>query len=228
MTGKTDLQLDILPPSQRRLWDELIDVPPSFILYGGTAIALYLGHRKSIDYDFFSFEKFDPQRLYEEVPFLEGAEILQSSPNTLTCLVSRGAPVQVSFFGIPKAGQVSVPAIAPDNNLKLASLVDLAGMKAATVQKRAEARDYIDMDILVQEGGIDLPTALAAAKIIYGETYNPQLTLKALCYYDEPGLKDLPYDLKRRLAEGVKDVDLNKLPELKPHRIRQVGPENGR
>jgi hypothetical protein len=222
MTESATLRLDILPPAQRSLWDELIGVPPSFILYGGTAIALYLGHRQSIDYDFFAFENFDPLRLYDEILFLQGSEILQSSPNTLTCLVDRGAPVQVSFFGIPRAGQVRAPAMAAGNNLKLASLVDLAGMKAATVQRRAEAKDYIDIDALLR-AGIDLPTALASARVIYGEAFNPQLTLKALCYFDEPGLGDLRRDLRQELVQAVREVDLGKLPDLQPVRARLTG-----
>ena len=47
------LHLEILPATQKRLWEELTDVPKQFILFGGTAIALYLGHRDSIDFDFF-------------------------------------------------------------------------------------------------------------------------------------------------------------------------------
>ena len=46
-------RLDILPEPQRRLWDELATVPAEFVLYGGTAIALHLGHRQSEDFDFF-------------------------------------------------------------------------------------------------------------------------------------------------------------------------------
>jgi hypothetical protein len=47
-------RIDILPAAQRRLWDELAAVPAEFVLYGGTAIALHLGHRQSIDFDFFA------------------------------------------------------------------------------------------------------------------------------------------------------------------------------
>ncbi len=47
-------RLDILPLSQRRLWDELGELPEEFVLYGGTAIALHLGHRQSVDFDFFT------------------------------------------------------------------------------------------------------------------------------------------------------------------------------
>jgi hypothetical protein len=46
-------RLDIVPPPQRRLWDELAAVPAAFVLYGGTAVALQLGHRTSVDFDFF-------------------------------------------------------------------------------------------------------------------------------------------------------------------------------
>jgi hypothetical protein len=56
-------QLGILPAPQRRLWDELGTVPGEFVLYGGTALALHLGHRQSMDFDFFGDRAFDPGRL---------------------------------------------------------------------------------------------------------------------------------------------------------------------
>jgi len=52
-------RLDILPESQRRLWPELDAVPSDFVLYGGTGLALQLGHRASEDFDFFSSSGFD-------------------------------------------------------------------------------------------------------------------------------------------------------------------------
>ena len=57
-------RLDILPPAQRRLWDELGSVPEHFVLYGGTALALHLGHRQSEDFDFFADRDIDPDLLY--------------------------------------------------------------------------------------------------------------------------------------------------------------------
>ena len=53
-------KLGILPRAQRRFWDELADVPPEFTLYGGTAVALHLGHRESVDFNFFGRTKFAP------------------------------------------------------------------------------------------------------------------------------------------------------------------------
>jgi len=46
-------KIDILPPAQRNFWEEAPSIPASFVLYGGTAIALRLGHRSSEDFDFF-------------------------------------------------------------------------------------------------------------------------------------------------------------------------------
>lgn len=206
-------KLSILPEEQRRLWPELSDVPHAFVLCGGTAIALQLAHRTSHDFDFIAPETFDPDAL-GTLPFLTGAKTLQKSPNTLTCLVERGAPIQISFFGVPTLRFVLPPLVAADTGLCIASLLDLAGMKAAVVQKRAEARDYLDIDAIVQRTDINLSAALSAARSIYGSSYNPQLTLKALCFFGDGNLGTLPRATQDRLAAAVRSVDLSDLPEI--------------
>lgn len=211
----SSLHLDLLSPAQRRLWDELGDVPPQFTLYGGTAIALYLGHRESIDFDFFGSESFNPQRLYAAVPFLKGAKIAQQASNTLTCVVERAGNVQVSFFGVPDMTVLREPLQVPDNRVRIASLIDLAGMKAAVVQQRAEAKDYLDLYALINQEAVDLSTALAAASRIYPDSYQPQLTLKALTYFDDGDLHTLPEAVRLGLVEAVRAVDLDHLPDLR-------------
>ena len=210
------LHLDILSVAQRRLWDELIDVPGSFVLYGGTAIALHLRHRRSVDFDLFGTERFDPDVLHRTLPFLSGSLVVQKSPDTLTCVVERGGNVQISFFGVPEIKPIEAPLIAPGNGLHVAALIDLAGMKAAVVQKRAEAKDYIDIDALIERGGIGLPLALAAGQRIYGQGFNPEITLKALSFFDDGDLGSVPDAIRDRLADAVRAVDLDRLPLLAP------------
>jgi hypothetical protein len=82
------------------------------------------------------------------------------------------------------------------------------------VQARGEAKDYIDIDALIQLGGIDLPTALAAGCAIYGPQFNPQITLKALSFFDDGNLRQLPEDMKSRLAAAARDVALDRLPNI--------------
>ncbi len=94
--------LSVLPTPQRALWEELSSVPADFVLYGETAIALQLGHRQSVDFDFFARASVDPLRLIETVDFLADCEPLQMEANTLTARVQRQGPVLVSFFGVPR------------------------------------------------------------------------------------------------------------------------------
>src|SRR5882757_8353966 len=100
-------RLDVLPDAQRRLWPELAGTPNEFTLYGGTAIALRLGHRQSVDFDWFSSVPFVPDALMKRVPYLQGATVRQSAPDTLTVTVERCGLVQLSFFGGLDLGQVA-------------------------------------------------------------------------------------------------------------------------
>jgi hypothetical protein len=214
MTMDFTPRLDILPPPQRRLWDELAAIPAEFVLYGGTALALHLGHRQSMDFDFFGNRPLDPMLLVPAVPFLAGAIVTQRAPNTFSCTVDRGGVIQVSFFGLPDLPRLAPPLIAPDNGLQVASLLDLAGTKASVVQVRAEAKDYIDIDALLNDGRIDLPMALAAGRAIYGASFNPQNTLKALSYFEDGNLRRLSRQVRDRLARAAREVDLDRLPVI--------------
>jgi hypothetical protein len=63
---------------------------------------------------------------------------------------------------------------------------------------------------------IPLPVMLSAAKIIYGEDFNPLIALKAISYHDDATLASLPESLRRDLVAAVRQVDLKALPELSP------------
>ncbi len=196
---------------------ELSDVPSIFTLYGGTAIALRYGHRQSEDFDFFTHSDFDPIKLSEQIPFLAGASVLHSEANTLTCRVVRNGPVLVSFFGVPRLGLLREPDAVEHSAIRIASSIDLAGTKVSTVQRRPEAKDYVDIDTLLMNG-VDLPTALAAGVALYGAAFNPQITLKALSFFEDGNLATLPSEVRRRLVTAVDAVDLDRLPSLTPIR----------
>lgn len=135
----------------------------------------------------------------------------------------RQEPVRVSFFALPGFAEIAEADIAPDVGLRIASLVDLAGTKAAVVQKRAEAKDYLDLDALMANG-IDLPHALAAGRVLYGSGFNPQITLKALTYFEDGSLPSLPEDTRNRLLAAVRGADLDRLPILAVKRPRDDEP----
>ncbi len=93
--------VSILPASQLSFWDEEKSIPGNFVLYGGTALALRLGHQQSLDFDFFSSAPVGLDICSATIPFVKGAQILQSGPNTLTLRIGRGGPVTIFVFREP-------------------------------------------------------------------------------------------------------------------------------
>jgi len=201
-------RFDTLPPPQRRLWPELVQVPKHFVLYGGTAIALRLGHRASVDFDFFTSESFAPETLLANLPLLAQAKVLQNVSQTLTVALDRAGNVKLSFFGDLRLGRVGEPEETSDGVVAVASLLDLAGTKAAVVTQRAEAKDYIDM-LTIIETGIPLVQAMAAAQAIYGKQYNPLMTLKSLTYFGDGDLHKLTSDQKSKLVKAATEQPLD-------------------
>jgi len=94
-------------------------------------------------------------------------------------------------------------------------MLDLAGTKASVVRLRSEAKDYLDLDALITKGGISLPMALTAGAALYGAAFNPQITLKALSYFEDGNLHALPEGAKLRLVTAAREVNLDRLPSLK-------------
>jgi hypothetical protein len=95
----------------------------------------------------------------------------------------------------------------------------IAGAKAAVIQKRAEAKDYLDIDALINSG-VELATMLAAGLAVYGRSFNPMITLKALSYFDD--VPTLPQPVRERLLVAVAGVNVTKLPVLQPLRVPEV------
>ncbi len=208
------LNVNVLPESQRELWKRLGATPANFVLYGGTALALRLGHRESIDFDFFCRSSFQPSVLLRSIPYLEGQTVTQQSESTLSCeIATQKGPVKVSFFGGLSLGQIAAPDLAEGNGIAIASLVDLFGMKCATVPQRNEVKDYKDIYALLVKAKIELAEGIAAARAIYGQQYNAVLTLQALSYYGDLS-EELPADMKTELLAAVKSVSLENLPAV--------------
>jgi len=200
-------RLDILPAAQRTLWPQLADVSRhSFVLYGGTAVALYLGHRESVDFDFFTNLTFQPDDLVGSYLFLREVEVLQSQQNTLTVITAgrETGGVKISFFGGLRFGRLAQPRRAPDGVMNVASLDDLLAHKLKTILQRVETKDYLDVDALLRSG-LSLSSGLAGAQLLF-PAFAPQECLKALTYFEDEALSDLPRDLEERLLSAVKNV----------------------
>jgi hypothetical protein len=208
--GSFSPHLEILPAPQLRLWHKLGPIKDlGFVLYGGTAIALRLGHRASIDFDFFTERALDHASLEESLPFLRTAQVLQESLDTLTVLASSDASnepaVKVSFFGSITFGRVGEPQWTDDGIVQVASLEDLLATKVKVLLQRVEAKDYFDVAALLGNG-VSLARGLAAARSLFGPAFQPSECLKALVYFEGGDLNSLTESTRHLLIHAASAV----------------------
>lgn len=205
----------MLPVAQQRLWPHLkACVELGFVLYGGTAVALRLGHRTSVDFDFFTERPLDREAIQAALPFMAQSTVLQDEKNTLSVLVptvsvtpgaSADEYVKVSFFGAIGFGRVGSPDFTEDYVLQVASFRDLIATKLKVILQRAEAKDYRDI-VAMLKAGVNLPNGLAAAREIFGLSFQPSESLKALVYFADGDLSTLTNDEKKTLVNTASDV----------------------
>ena len=226
MTGVFKPRMDVLPPGQQCLWPLLQPaLSLGFTLYGGTAIALRLGHRQSVDFDFFSDQPLDRQAIGAAMPFVLQSTTLQDQGNSWVVLAPASASpaeaeyVKVSFFGTIGFGRVGVPDLTADHVLQVASLEDLMATKLKVVLQRAEAKDYRDVAAMLN-AGVDLPRGLASARVLFGPNFQPSESLKALVFFKDGDLNTLLVSERNTLIEAVKQV--RDLPEVSLRSTRLI------
>jgi hypothetical protein len=202
-------KLEFLPAAQRQIWTSLAPAPHlNFVLYGGTAIALQLGHRESLDFDFFRTDALDKDQIRANFGFVRGAAVLQDTPDTLTVLANVPAgSVKVSFFGGVGFGRV--PLLTCDGTLLVASLDDLMATNLKATLDRAEAKDYRDIAEMIS-AGISLSAGLSAFKQMFDS--EPAQVLRAIGYFEDGDLKTLSTSDRVVLGNARDKVD--RLPEI--------------
>lgn len=224
--------LEMLPGAQRARWPDLAGLSAfGYVLYGGTAIALRLGHRSSVDYDFFSDRPLDKAALRAAYPFLTQATVLQETPDTFTVLETHTAltpsdpnasgvtgedlaqsnEVKCSFFGGLGFGRIGTPGLTADGVAQVASLDDLLATKLKVLLQRVEAKDYRDIAALISNG-VALDRGLAGARLLFGTAFQPSECLKALAYFQGGDLDTLSPDVQRTLIDAA--VAVGPLPTL--------------
>ena len=186
-----DPRFEILPPAQREIWSSLSPAADlGFVLYGGTAIALQLGHRQSVDFDFFCFDPLDKGELRTALPFVADAEIEQDEPDTLVVVARMpSGPVRLSFFGGIGFGRVDEPLQSRDGVVLVAALNDVMATKLKATLDRAEAKDYVDLAAMLASGVL-LSRALSTFRAMFrGE---PATALVSIGYFEDGDLPSLP------------------------------------
>jgi len=140
---------EAVPSGCRETADRLKSFPPlgEFYLAGGTAVALYYGHRISVDLDFFSgSNSLDFSRRQELISGLNklGIEIAEEKEGTLH---ARHGQTHLSLF------RYSYPTLRPLrrwNSIQVAHPIDIALMKVGAIIGRGSRKDFIDLYLILQ------------------------------------------------------------------------------
>jgi hypothetical protein len=181
---------EVLSPRQMRSLQRLGPRTKAlgFYMGGGTAIALHLGHRRSVDFDWFRQDPIpDPLRLASELKS-EGAPFVTGWTERGT-LYGTARGIRVSFFEY-RYKLLQDPETWPEAGCMLASLADLACMKLAAVAQRGSRKDFVDL-YAIGSMGRSLPAMLEEYKAKYGVGETGHL-LYALVYFDDADAERMP------------------------------------
>ncbi len=192
--------IETLPEATQRSLELLgaKKITRGFYLAGGSALALHLGHRLSVDLDFFTAQSFDALALSRR---LAQADTFTQDQRKKDTLLGTFAQVKVSFF------RYSYPMLAPTAtvlNTAIASVPDIGAMKLEAIGTRGKKRDFIDLYFICRASHT-LEDVLSRYREKYkGVEVNLVHYVKALTYFEEAEADPMPRMLKRVSWDQVK------------------------
>lgn len=153
-----------------------------FYLVGGTAIALHLGHRRSIDFDLFKFTRFESKKIVSKID-AAGVQykITRRVSEQLNLTIH---DVKFTFFEFPFNIEAKNKF---ENILKLPSLIDLAAMKAYALGRSSKWKDYVDIYFILKHH-FSIKEISAKATEIFDQLFSEKLFRAQLAYF-----KDIDY-----------------------------------
>jgi hypothetical protein len=176
------MHLDILSDQQRGLLPFIAQFKRSFYLVGGTAIALHIGHRHSIDFDLFTTKKINKSRIKQKVFELpHNKKTLFADVDQAHFYVNE---VKLTFFQYPYP--VEHPEML-DGIISMPSLLSLAAMKAYALGRRAKWKDYVDLYFLLKDYFAVKDISMQAEQI-FGQLFSEKLFRLQLAFH-----KDIDY-----------------------------------
>lgn len=191
-----NLHKEILTKEQVNLLPLVALFLNDFGLVGGTAIAFYIGHRFSIDFDLFTNKEFDNFKIRQKiVRHGKISEVLRDETGQYTVVING---VRVTFFYYPFDIKFSKKF---GNIVKLPDLLTLAAMKAYALGRRAKWKDYVDMYFIMKDYH-NIGEIVKKADKLFGHEFNEKMFRAQLAYF-----KDIDYSEKVIYLHGFKVLD---------------------
>lgn len=171
-------------------------------LVGGTALALQLGHRKSIDLDFFGTIDCEAEYLRESIAGIASLTILKESPHIHIYIVD-GIKVDIVNYKYPWLDDVVL-----EQGLRLASVSDIAAMKITAIIGRGTKKDFIDIAFLLHHFSLEEILHFYAAKYNDSSVFK---AMKSLAYFDDAEADPMPDMFVNQSWQQLKAYILSKI-----------------
>ncbi|KKS42399.1 MAG: hypothetical protein UV02_C0015G0003 [Candidatus Kuenenbacteria bacterium GW2011_GWA2_42_15] len=196
---------EILTKEQSELLPVVKSFSKNFGMVGGTAIALHIGHRHSIDFDLFTDKSFDNNVIKRKISKQARVDkLLYTTTDQFNLIVNN---VKVTFFKYDFKIDYGQKL---DDIIKIPDLLTLSAMKAYALGMRAKWKDYVDLYFIIKEHySIDKITK--KAKQIFGKEFNERMFRTQLSYFDDvdyreeviylPGFEVSDKEVKKALIE---------------------------
>lgn len=176
-----NIHLDILDKKRQEVLQKLFFFTADFVLGGGTALSLFLSHRKSFDFDLFSQSSIS-QKLLENISQKVAVDhVIIDTSDELTFFTTDN--IKITFLRYPF--KPHFPPIRTKNNLMMFPVKEIALQKAYTIGRRGEYRDYFDLYTIFKNDYIDLDEVIDKAKQEYGSLFDEKLFLEQLVYFGD-------------------------------------------
>lgn len=202
---------EAIPKENRHIFPKLSNFS-DFYLAGGTALALQIGHRISVDFDLFSAQEISKQLLIKVKKVFQGSQI-DVSVNNLDELTVFIGKVKITFLKYPFP---IISGFVEYQNIKLLNVKEIAASKAYTIGRRGSFKDYIDLYYIISQKQSDLNEIIGIAEKKYSNEFNARLFLEQLVYFKDISDEEIIFLesriekklLKEFFEKQIKKIDL--------------------
>lgn len=204
------MHYEALDEKRRALLPALGSFKQDFYLAGGTALALQIGHRVSVDFDFFTEKDFETNELYERIREVFGeVQRTQESSNTLGIVVQDDVKISFMKYQYPLLNEC-----VDTDYIRLASIPDIGCMKLSAIVSRAELKDYVDLFFIFKQVSLTQLLTDLSEKI---PSLDQNFVLKALVSFNDIGREPVDFvkgnevtldEIQKGIIKSVQSVPL--------------------
>jgi len=179
------MHLNILSDKQNELLSFISGFRRNYYLVGGTAIALHIGHRRSIDFDLFTDKKLNKLLIRKRI--LEqklSKQILFEDIDQMHFLLN---DVKITFFNYPYPVKHNEMV---KRFISMPSLLTLSAMKAFALGRRAKWKDYVDLYFILKDY-YSIKDISIEAKLIFGNLFSEKLFREQMAFHEDIDYSEL-------------------------------------